>query len=164
MNTKETLLTWLKEIDKKLQRKMIVVAVGGTAMTLLGLKSSTIDIDFCLASNYKKDFEKAMTKQFRVDLFLDGYIFSEQLPKDYEDIANEILTLKKITVKALHPIDIVITKAARFNARDEEDIAAVAKYVDKEKLMKRFKEVVKTYAGREEDYNENFSVILKRYF
>ncbi len=164
MITKDMLLIWLKEIDKKLEKKITVIAVGGTAMTLLSLKSSTIDIDFCLKQDDKKCFEKAMTKQFRVDLFTDGYIFSEQLPEDYTEIAKEIIKLENITLKALHPMDIVITKAARFNARDEEDIAAVAKYVNKDELVTRFKEVVKTYAGKEEDYNENFLFILKKYF
>lgn len=61
-------------------------------------------------------------------------------------------------------MDIVITKATRFNACDEEDIAKVAKYVNKDELIIRFKEGIKTYAEREEDYNENISYILKKYF
>ncbi len=165
MIPKETLIEWLKEIDKRLKRKITIVAVGGTAMTLLGLKLSTIDVDFCLRKEDKELFEKAMTKQFnKVDLFIDGYIFAEQLPQDYKEKAKEILRLERITLKALHPIDIIITKAARLNARDEEDIAAVAKYVNKKELIERFGEVVKTYAGREEDYQYNFDTVLRRFF
>lgn len=37
-NTK--LLDFLKEIEKELTRKIVLVAVGGTAMTLLKAKSS----------------------------------------------------------------------------------------------------------------------------
>ncbi len=34
------------ELDKELNRRITVVAVGGTAMTLLGAKPSTTDVDF----------------------------------------------------------------------------------------------------------------------
>jgi len=41
MITKKDLLNWLKEIDSKLKDKVVLTAVGGTAMTLLDLKEST---------------------------------------------------------------------------------------------------------------------------
>lgn len=163
MITKNDLIAWLKEIDKKLNTDIVLIAVGGTAMTLLGLKSSTIDIDFCLSSKDEKEFESVLDKKFRVDLFFDGFIFSEQLPDDYQEISKDILELKNIKLKALNPIDIVITKCARLNARDEEDISAIAKYVDKQKLLERFELVVKTYAGNEKIYRENFEYVFKRY-
>ncbi|MBI5073491.1 hypothetical protein HZA99_06765 [Candidatus Woesearchaeota archaeon] len=167
MIDKNELLAWLAEMDKRLKVEIIIVAVGGTAMTLLGLKSSTIDVDFCLTMADKKTFEKLMIKQdkkWKIDLFTDGYIFSEQLPADYVDIAKEIKRMNHIVLKALHPIDVVITKAARLNARDEEDIAALAGFVKKEELTKRFEKVVKTYAGKEEEYRYHLEIILKRFF
>ena len=45
-NTK--LLDFLEEIDRELSRKIVIVAVGGTAMTLVNAKPSTIDIDFTI--------------------------------------------------------------------------------------------------------------------
>ena len=164
MIAKSDLLKWLHGMDKRLNKKITIVAVGGTAMTLLGLKSSTIDVDLCINSKDKKDFEKALDKKFKVDIFTDGFIFSEQLPPDHIEMSKEILELKNITLKALSPMDIVITKAARLNARDEEDIGVLAKYVKKEELMKRFNEVVGTYAGDEKIYRYNFEVVLKRFF
>lgn len=167
MIDKNDLLSWLAEKDILLEKEMTLVAVGGTAMTLLGLKSSTIDIDFCLTTADKKIFEKIMNKkdkQWKIDLFIDGYIFSEQLPSDYVEIAKEIKRMNHIVLKALHPVDVVITKAARLNARDEEDIAALATFVNKEDLLRRFEKVVKTYAGKEEDYRYHFEIILKRFF
>ncbi|MBI5002017.1 hypothetical protein HZC31_01380 [Candidatus Woesearchaeota archaeon] len=167
MIDKSELLAWLAEKDKILEKEIILVAVGGTAMTLLGLKSSTIDVDFCLSAAQKKIFEKLITKRdknWKVDLFTDGYIFSEQLPHDYVDKAEEIKRLNHVVLKALAPVDIVITKAARLNARDEEDIAALVKFVNKEELIKRFEKVVTTYAGKEEEYRYHFGIILKRFF
>lgn len=164
MIDKHDLINWLKKIDKKLNKKIKVVAVGGTAMTLLGLKSSTIDIDFCLSSEDKTDFENILDNSFKIDLFVDGYIFSEQLPKNYISLSKEIIELKHITLYALNPIDIIITKSARFDARDEEDIEALAKYVNKKELIERFSKVVKTYAGDKKNYRYNFEIVLKRFF
>ena len=164
MIDKNDLVKWLQKVDKNLKKHILVVAVGGTAMTLLGLKSSTVDVDFCVNSKDKEELEAAISGTFKVDIFVDGYIFSEQLPDDYMSKAKEMIEMKNITLKALSPTDIIITKAARLNARDEEDIEALAKHVDKEILVKRFKIVVKTYAGNEKQYNENFNHILKMFF
>lgn len=167
MIDKNELLLWLAEKDKLLEKQITLVAVGGTAMTLLGLKSSTIDIDFCLAKKEKKLFENILDKkdkQWKIDLFVDGYIFSEQLPSDYIEIAKEIKRMNHIVLKALHPVDVVISKAARLNARDEEDIAALATFVNKEDLLRRFEKVVNTYAGKEEDYKYHMEIIVKRFF
>ena len=164
MIDKNDLVKWLQKVDKNLKKHILVVAVGGTAMTLLGLKSSTVDVDFCVNSKDKEELEAAISGTFKVDIFVDGYIFSEQLPDDYMSKAKEMIEMKNITLKALSPTDIIITKAARLNARDEEDIEALAKHVDKEILVKRFKIVVKTYAGSEKQYNENFNHILKMFF
>ncbi|MBI2138573.1 hypothetical protein HYU13_03220 [Candidatus Woesearchaeota archaeon] len=108
--------------------------------------------------------ESASGKKFKVDLFTDGYIFSEQLPEDYIEKAKDILTLKNLTIKALSPVDIIITKAARLNARDEEDIKALVKLVEKEELIERFSQVVGTYAGNEKQYRYHLEVILRRFY
>ena len=158
------LLEWLKTIDKKLKKKIIIIAVGGTAMTLLGLKPSTKDIDFCINSEDKAHFEKFLDKKFKVDIFVDGYIFSEQLPSDYAEKSKEIANMKNLTLKALSPVDIIITKAARLNARDEEDIQTISRYADKGELISRFEEVVNSYSGNEEDYRRHIEIILKRFF
>ncbi|MBA3750694.1 MAG: hypothetical protein H0X03_07395, partial [Nitrosopumilus sp.] len=43
---KKSLLDFLSEMDSKFKKKITLVAAGGTAMTLLDIKTSTIDIDF----------------------------------------------------------------------------------------------------------------------
>ena len=161
---KNDLLRWLKSLDKKIEKKIEIIAVGGTAMTLLNLKSSTVDVDFCIKSNEKKHFEKIIGSHFKVDIFTDGYIFSEQLPPDYAEKSKEIIKMKNITLKALSPADIIITKAARFNARDEEDIESLSRHVGKSELIKRFGSVVKSYSGREDEYRHHMKIILKRFF
>lgn len=168
MITKTNLLTWLKEVDKKLKSKIIITAVGGTAMTLLGLKPSTIDIDFCIESKNAPLFNKLTKKsKFKIDLFQDGYIFSEQLPNDYIAKSNKIgIDLKNIELKTLSPIDIIITKIARYNERDEEDINVLFKtsIIEKKELETRFKQVKDTFAGSISDYKYHFDLIIKRHF
>ena len=161
---KDMLIKWLHGIDARLKKKIVLVAVGGTAMTLLGLKSSTVDVDFSIASEDKTHFEEVLDKKFKVDIFVEGYIFSEQLPEDYIEKSKDVLELNKIRLKVLSPVDIVITKSARLNARDEEDIKAIAKHTEREELVKRFEQVVGTYSGREEDYRQNFEYVLRMYF
>lgn len=170
MITKKDLLNWLKEIDDDLNENMVLIAVGGTAMTLLNLKESTVDVDFDVS---RKDFNKFKRlilkyKKFHVDVFVDGYIFSEQLPEDYSFIAEdyEYFKFKNLVLKTLHPVDIIITKAARYNARDEDDIEAIIKKIkiDSKKLKERFQKVLGSYAGSEKIFRDNFETIIKRYF
>ena len=54
MITRADLIEWLRKIDNKLNQKICLVAVGGTAMTLLGIKASTRDVDFCIESKNKE--------------------------------------------------------------------------------------------------------------
>jgi hypothetical protein len=57
--------------------RITLVAVGGTAMTLLHLKPSTIDVDFCLDKKDAILFKEAMPpSKFKVDIFIGGFIFS----------------------------------------------------------------------------------------
>jgi len=168
MITKDNLLDWLRKIDKKVKQKITLVAVGGTALTLVGLKSSTIDVDFCIDSKNAEIFKRIiMNEKFKIDLFLDGFIFSEQLPDDYIERSNKMATnMINIDLRTLSLPDIIITKAARYNERDEEDIAAIAKtnIVKKEYLVRRFRQVKETFAGDEIDYEYHFNLILKRHF
>ena len=79
------LLKFIEETDIKIKEEIILIAVGGTAMTLLNLKESTKDIDFCTPSKKQKDsfIKVAKDSKFKIDIWYDGYIFTLQLPEDY---------------------------------------------------------------------------------
>jgi hypothetical protein len=67
---KSVLLDFLKILDDELNEKITLVAVGGTAMTLLDLKPSTVDIDFTIPNEYKTAFDKALANVphgFKID-------------------------------------------------------------------------------------------------
>ena len=121
----------------------MVVAIGGTAMTLLKTKSSTIDVDFTIPSQYYDDFERAkniVKPGFRVDLYHDGAVFLNMLPYDYLKRSKLIKTkLKNIDLRTLHPVDIVVTKICRLEDRDAQDIESCIKkfHITKSQILRR---------------------------
>ncbi|MCG2717920.1 MAG: DUF6036 family nucleotidyltransferase [Nanoarchaeota archaeon] len=171
MISSDDLLDFLRKIDEKLKWKVTLVSVGGTAMTLAGLKDSTIDIDLCIETKQDYDMFKKEKDKFKkiikkVDLFLGGYIFCVQLPEDYLKKSKLVKTnFKNIELRFLNPVDIVVTKTFRLNERDMEDIQSVlkTKKVSKEKFKSRFNEVKDSYAGSEDDANHNFRVVLREF-
>lgn len=165
-NTK--LLDFLGEIDKELSSRIVVVAVGGTAMTLMKVKPSTIDIDFTIPGEFYTEFEKAMkivNPGFRVDLFQDGLVFVTDLPRDYLKKSKPIRTkLKNVQLRALDPVDIIITKIARLDERDEQDIESCIKKfkIKKSQIVKRAKNI--EYSGNDKVFKINLETILKKFF
>ena len=165
-NTK--LLDFLGEIDKELKRKIVIVAVGGTAMTLLKVKSSTIDVDFTIPREYFGDFEhakKTVQPGFKVDLFHDGAVFVNMLPEDYLKRSIPIKTkLKSIKLMALHPVDIVVTKIGRLDERDEQDIeSCIRKFkLKKDQITKRASQLGS--AANEYAFQINLQNTVKKFF
>jgi len=164
---KSRLLDFLAVLDVELNRKITVVAVGGTAMTLLDLKPSTIDIDFTVLNADYDDFNKALANLshgFKVDVYIDGMIFSQALPDDYLEKSVPITSFQHINLKALHPVDIVVTKIGRLDQRDIQDIEACVKKskLSKTQVEERANQV--QYVGREENYKYNLQYVLKEMF
>lgn len=165
-NTK--LLDFLGEVDKELSRKIVVVAVGGTAMTLVKAKPSTIDVDFTIPGEFYAEFEKAkkiVNPGFRVDLFHDGMVFITGLPEDYLKKSKPIRAkLKNIQLRVLDPVDIVITKIARLDERDDQDIESCIKRfkIKKSQITKRAKEI--GYSGNDEVFKGNLEIVLRKFF
>lgn len=69
-------MTLLSEIDDALLgRRITLVAAGGTALTLLDIKPSTIDIDFTGPAADIDDFsriERLVPHGFKIDKYKDG--------------------------------------------------------------------------------------------
>jgi len=93
MITKKDLLKWLEDIDAKLKNRITLIAVGGTAMTLLNLKESTIDVDFDISRENFNEFKKLLGlglkflephKQVHWDNVLNGFfdesVWTEKIP------------------------------------------------------------------------------------
>lgn len=171
MIDKQELLAYLHQINGQLRKKVTLVAVGGTAMTLYGLKEATKDIDFCAAN--KEDFSlissivKKISGKFRLDLFSESHIYILQLPENYVAKSRPLKEqFRNLEVRLLSPIDIILTKTSRLNERDLEDIRALVskKRVDKKKLIKRYQLVKSTYAGSETAFQDRFEQVIKAFF
>lgn len=125
---KQRLMEFLEVVDKELEEPVELTAVGGTAMTLLGLKDSTLDIDFDVEADRAIGFRKTLARLhhgYRIDLYTGGLIFSQQLPEDYAEKRIPVKTdFRKIRLYTLNPLDIIVTKIGRLNDRDIEDIKA----------------------------------------
>ena len=166
---KKALLEFLEVLDNDLTKKITLVAVGGTAMTLLDLKPSTIDIDFTIPSNDLPEFERALKGNppgFKIDRWADGYVFCQSLPSDYLDKSIKIKEYDHIQLRALQPVDIIVTKIGRLNQRDIQDIeTCIRKFkISKDEIIKRAKLVSPTYVPQEKDYQYHLKLIIKKYF
>nr|MDO8087342.1 hypothetical protein [Candidatus Sigynarchaeum springense] len=106
---KGSLIDFLKVLDGELEEHVTIVAAGGTAMTLLDLKTSTVDVDFTIPANNKAVLERILRTiphGFKIDMWANGLVFSQQLPPDYLERSIEIITLDHVVLKALDPVDI----------------------------------------------------------
>ncbi len=162
------LIDFLSVIDRALTSKIRLTAVGGTAMTLLKLKESTIDVDFELSNGDYKIFKQALRETphgFKVDLFVDGLIFSQQLPEDFLDSSIAVkTTLKNIRLFALHPLDIVVTKIGRLNDRDIQDIDSCIHQFGLVKSEIKARAASVEYTGNRELYKKNLAFVLKKFW
>ena len=160
------LLDFLEEVERKLKREIKLVAVDGTAMTLLGLKPSTLDIDFTGPSWDIVEFEEAhesLYHSFDVHCWRDGKLFMVSLPKDYMGKSIMIETnLAKIKLFALNPVDIVVTRIARLKQRDWDDIESCVKTygLTAEEIRERYYSI--RYAGSQTSLEANLDLVLSK--
>jgi hypothetical protein len=168
MLDKRDLLEFLNVVDERIEEAIELTAVGGTAMTLLGIKESTRDIDFNADGRSFEIFKEAIARiphGHRIDLYSGGMVFSQQMPDDYVGKRLPIKSdFKKINFYALNPLDIVATKIGRLNERDIEDIRdCIDKYsIEKSEIEKRAGQT--EYIGRRENYEANLRYVLGKFF
>jgi hypothetical protein len=167
--SERSLLQFLESFDPELTRRILLIAIGGTAMTLLGIKASTKDIDFNIPSEEDfKEFSRVRDKikpGVKIDCWSSNTIFSEILPEDYIKIAIEYPSnLQKIEIKLLNPIDIACSKISRFNESDREDIKDCIGKTGITRTQMRKRAHKYSQAGSERIFNENLEYILENMF
>jgi hypothetical protein len=148
--------------DGFLKRKVRLIACGGTAMTLLGVKESTKDIDLILPDieEYKylinilqqlgyrarTGWGWARNDGFIFDLFRGKYVHTTELLESPLEQGNHVVLkeLSHIYLGVLNYYDIITSKLFRGTAVDNEDCLALVRSkgneIDFKKLEKRFKE------------------------
>src|SRR3989338_553846 len=141
-NTKEVqaneLFELLESLAPYLEIKIEMYALGGTALTILGIKPSTLDIDINIDSEkqyrhvcsifQKIGFKKIgslrwLTQEgLAFDLFYGSNILGTELLPDCLKLSKYIKSFGKIELYTLSPYDIIISKLARGDERDFIDI------------------------------------------
>src|SRR3989344_5091218 len=163
----EQFLNLLADLDEELE----LFALGGTAMVLKDIKESTKDIDFLTtesSSKIKKLFVLAGLKEqnsdkicniwrldgLRIDIFYDGFIFGIPFPEDWKALSEKLRDIGKIKLSVLNWYDLIITKVARSEKRDIEDIIAIleSQKIDLEMLKKRYYGLAETALIADFDY------------
>jgi hypothetical protein len=167
---KSALFDFLDILNDELTRTITLIAVGGTAMTLLDLKPSTIDVDFTIPSNDFQEYKRAEKSMpphgLKIHIWPDGWIFCQSLPDDYLTKSITIKRFTNILLKALHPADIVVTKIGRLDERDIQDIEkCIRKFnISKAEIETRAAIVGPTYVPRKEDYLHNLQWVIEKFF
>ena len=175
-----TLLAWDEVIPGR--EKIHLIACGGTALTLLGYKPSTVDVDFLIPaeSEYKRlitffknaGYDPVGGYRWRrkdeilsFDLFFGKAVFTTNLlDSPLEPGKNKkIREFEKIYLGVLNSIDLIITKLFRGTVIDMDDceILLRSEKVDMRELKKRYAETAK-YETSEDKVLKNFQIFLER--
>ena len=162
---KEELLTHLKNWSRFLRRKVHLIACGGTAMTLYGVKASTKDVDFMVPNIKERQY---LTKQitmlgyqqvtqygwerkgedFRFDLFHGNRIHTtELLESPLENGRNTLLMdFSHLYIGILNSYDLIASKLMRGTQVDFDDCLMLVKTcreeLDMTILVDRFNEMI----------------------
>ena len=183
---KEGLFAALAGWSAFLKRRVNLIACGGTAMTLLGIKESTKDIDFIVpeVGEYKylsgKLAELGYVQATKYGWNRDGGFIFDLYPgnKVYETALlasplepggnTPLREFARIYVGILNHYDILITKLFRSSSVDIEDclglVRAVRGELDLAKLEERFKQTASYDVSEQKvlGHLENFKRVLKR--
>ena len=174
---KQGLLDRISVWDGFLKRKVHLIACGGTAMTLLGIKASTKDIDLLVPNEDEHKYLVNTLKQlgyksasgwgwsrddgFIFDLFRGNSIHTTQLLESPLKEGNHTLVkeFSYIYLGVLNYYDIIVSKLFRGSATDNEDCLALLKAkkseIDLVKLEKQFREAA--------SYDVSEGVVIKNW-
>lgn len=172
----ENFLQLLADLNMELE----LFAIGGTAMILKNIKEATKDIDFITTADYneiKKAFTLAGLKEkdssrlcniwhlnnTRIDIFYGNFIMGISLPEDWKNSSEKIRTIGRLKIYILNWQDIIITKIARSEKRDIDDILEIIKTqkLNFKKLKERYYRIAETSLIA--DYDLKFKHLEKKY-
>ena len=179
---KERLLDIISAWDGFLKRRVHLIACGGTALTLLGIKASTKDIDLIVPEvaeyeyligilkqlGYKSATGWGWTRQdgFIFDLFRGKTIHTTELLESPLEKGNHILfkEFSNIYLAVLNYYDLIISKLFRATAIDIDDCLLLVrnrkKDIDFKLLEQRFKDTA-SFDVSEDKVNQKFAYFLK---
>jgi len=161
---KKTLLDIMAQWNSFIKRRVHLIACGGTAMTLLQVKSSTRDVDFMIprANEYNyliKALKNLGYEQvtgngwqrkgdpFRFDLFEGNRIHTTELLESPIEPGNHSLLKEysRLYIGILNEYDLIASKLFRGTPVDFEDCLMLMKSrrhrIDTERLVSHYREL-----------------------
>lgn len=178
---KQKLMDILRGWDSFLKKRLHLIACGGTALTLLGVKESTKDIDLMVPEINEYNYLIKIIKElgykpvtgwgwargdgFVFDLFPGNRVHTTELLDSPLKEINHILIIEMtfIYLGALNYYDIIISKIFRGTSVDIDDcLALITKKggnINLDLLKRRFKETA-SFDISEEKVNKNFERFL----
>ncbi|MDP4012256.1 MAG: DUF6036 family nucleotidyltransferase [Candidatus Nanoarchaeia archaeon] len=161
---------FLSRLNSVIKKKVTVVLIGGSALSTLGLKSTTEDVDIVcrssepIVANFCREYLKRY--KVKVEFFVDG-LFKNIRIKDYLESAYPYVQdeFQNLDIKLLSLPDIILTKISRSLPRDFEDIARVLQKqeISETELDKRFLYLLKNTIGDKTDFKEKYDNFKKLY-
>ena len=169
---RDRLLDTLGEWNRFLKRKVHLIACGGTAMTLIGVKPSTKDVDFMVPKVREHDYLMKQLKalgykeaagsgwkregeDFQFDIFRGNRIHTtELLHSPLEEGRHSILMeFSHLYIGILNDYDLISSKLMRGTRVDFEDCLSLAEArreeIDIERLVRHFHEMVNYDVGED---------------
>jgi len=179
---KNRLLDIMREWNRFLKRKVHLIACGGTAMTLIGVKPSTKDVDFIVPEIGEHDYlikqlqalgYKRLTgsgwkrdgEDFQFDIFRGNYIHTtELLDSPLEEGRHSIMMeFSHLYIGILNDYDLISSKLMRGTNVDFEDCLSLTKAhrarIEIDKLIRHFQEMV-SYDVAEDRVKSNIDHFL----
>ena len=161
---KNRLFDILSEWNRFLKRKVHLIACGGTAMTLIGVKPSTKDVDFiapklgeydyltkqlealgyrqAAGSGWKREGEDFLFDIFRGNRIHTTELLSSPLDKGRHSLLREF---SHLYIGILNDYDLISSKLMRGTQVDFEDCLSLAEArrekIDIERLVQHFNEL-----------------------
>jgi hypothetical protein len=183
---KDLLLKYLAQWNSFLKRKIHCIACGGTAMTLLGVKISTRDIDFMVPDIKEYNYLINTIEQlgyrnvssygwarkedpFRFDLFPGNKIHTtELLENPLKDGRNLLIKeFSHMYVGVLNDYDLIVSKLFRGEQVDFEDTVALAmahkEQLDMARLEKHFMEMLSYHPVGEGRVKTHWDTFQRRF-
>jgi len=179
---KQNLLDKISAWDSFLKRKTHLIACGGTALTLLGVKDSTKDIDFIVPViveweyltntlgdlGYKSVSGWGWSRGdgFIFELFRGKFVHTTELLESPLDRDNHILLkeFSNIYLGVLNYYDLIISKLFRATEIDIDDclslIRSKRKEIDLKRLNERFRATA-SYDVSEDKVNKNLEYLFR---
>jgi hypothetical protein len=180
---KNQLLEILGEWNRFLKRKVHLIACGGTAMTLMGVKPSTKDVDFIAPRANEHDYLTKLLKglgykqvtgsgwirvgeDFRFDIFRGNRIHTTELLDSPLQKGNHsiLMEFSRLYIGILNDYDLIVSKLMRGTSVDFEDCLSLAEAhrteINMDRLIKHFYEMI-SYDVSEDRLRPNIDHYLK---